>query len=245
MLSSLRHWSVRLLARAPALLPSSCALCGCAQSGVLCGSCRTAYFERTSVRCRQCAVPLAGQDNGFCGTCLQRHRAFDATIAASNYAPPVDQLVLSLKFGGRLDLAPLMADMLRDAALRRRDMPLPDLLAPVPLGPSRLAERGFNQALEIAKPLSRHLGVRLAPQLLVRQRETRAQSLLATDERDLNVRGAFIVAANSVDSLRGRHVGIVDDVMTTGETLDEVAATLKRFGAARVTNFVFARTLPN
>lgn len=234
-----------MLAHAPALLPSSCALCGCVQRETLCEDCRTQFFRKDAMRCRQCALPLAAGNHMQCGECLQRETAFDATVAATNYAAPVDQMVLALKFGGRLEMAPLMADMVRDAALRRQELPLPTVLAPVPLGPRRLVERGFNQALEIARPLSRSLGVTLAPRLLMRERDTQAQSLLHPDERNLNVRRAFMVSAEAIDIVRGAHVGVVDDVMTTGETLNEIAATLKRFGAARVTNFVFARTLPN
>ncbi|WP_286758400.1 phosphoribosyltransferase family protein, partial [Ralstonia sp. RL] len=188
-------------------------------------------------------LPAAG--GTLCGDCLRQAPAFDATIVAADYAPPVDQLVLALKFGNRLELAPLMARMLRDAALRAQKLPLPSLLTAVPLGSGRLAERGFNQALEIAKPLSRALGVALAARLTERQRETAAQALLHPDERMRNMRRAFIVSSHALERVRGAHVGVVDDVMTTGATLNELAATLKRFGAARVTNFVFARTLPD
>lgn len=151
--------------------------------------------------------------------------------------------MLNLKFGNRLPLAGLMAGMLADAA-GAASLALPEVLTAVPLGRVRLVERGFNQALEIAKPLARLLGLPLDRRLVARQRDTRAQSLLHPDERHANIRQAFIVPATGLDAVRGRHIGVVDDVMTTGETLNEVAATLKRFGAARVTNFVFARTLP-
>lgn len=179
-----------------------------------------------------------------CGDCLKQKPAFDATIVAADYAPPVDQLVLALKFGNRLELTPLMARMLRDALLQAQKLPLPALLTAVPLGSRRLVERGFNQALEIAKPLSRVVGIRLDARLIERQRETGAQSLLHPDERHSNMRRAFIVPSAAIDRIRGAHIGVVDDVLTTGATLNELADTLKRFGAARVTNFVFARTLP-
>ncbi|MEN3292101.1 MAG: hypothetical protein V7642_1354, partial [Burkholderiales bacterium] len=180
----------------------------------------------------------------ICGDCLKQPPAFDATIAAVDYAPPLDQLVLALKFGNRLALAPLFARMLRDAVLRSPGFALPMQLTAAPLGAQRLMERGFNQALEIAKPLSRALGVPLDAKLVVRMRDTQAQAMLHPDERRENIRNAFFVSAHAMDSVRGRHIGVVDDVITTGETLNELAATLKRFGAARVTNFVFARTLP-
>lgn len=184
----------------------------------------------------------AGTHDLVCGQCLRQPPAFDATVAACDYAAPHDRVALGLKFGGRLALAPVMAAVMRDAMLRHDRLALPELLATVPLGNARLADRGFNQALEIGRPLSRMLGIPLHKHLLLRQRETRAQSLLHPDERQKNVRGAFTVPAQSIDLIRGRHVGIVDDIMTTGDTLNEIAATLKRFGAVRVTNFIFART---
>ncbi len=189
---------------------------------------------------------MAASSASKCGNCLKQAPAFDATIVAADYAPPVDQLVLALKFGSRLALAPLFARMLRDALLQEhaQSVALPTQLIAVPLGAQRLAERGFNQALEIARPLSRALGIPLDAHLVARQRETTAQSLLHPNERHKNIRHAFTVAHDAIDRVRGRHIGVVDDVITTGETLNEMAATLKRFGAVRVTNFVFARTLP-
>ncbi len=212
----------------------------------LCIGCQHQFFSRHAHRCTRCATPLEDTATTTCGECLKQPPAFDATIAAVNYAPPVDQLVLALKFGGRLALAPMFARMLRDASLQARAQHamLPTCLTAVPLGSQRLVERGFNQALEIAKPLSRSLGIKLVPQLTARQRDTHAQAMLHPDERHKNIRNAFVVSHHAVDHIKGQHVGVVDDVITTGETLNELAATLKRYGAARVTNFVFARTLP-
>jgi ComF family protein len=222
------------------LLPSTCALCGGSCDGVVCAPCLDHFCLPVTNRCGRCANPLPG--GGTCGTCLSYPPSFDATITAVDYAPPLDHLVLQLKFGARLPLAPWFAHMLRDAVLARPGLPLPDMLCPVPLGPSRLVERGFNQALEIARPLAGVLGVALHPTLAVRQVDTRAQSGVSPHERAENIRGAFGV--DDPDLVAGRHVGIVDDVMTSGHTLEELAATFKRFGAARVTNLVFARTPP-
>ena len=261
---SLRHW-LRVL------VPSMCALCGGGCDDVVCAACREAYAGARRMRCGQCANPLAeipslprrreptlelpgtqanldprlrGDDvSGICGTCLRDPPAFDATVAAVDYAIPLDQLVLQLKFGARLALAPWCARQIRDAVLARPGLPLPDLLCPVPLGPGRLVERGFNQALEIARPLAAALGVACHPALALRTLDTPAQSGVAPSVRAQNVRGAFAVEAP--DLVEGRHVGLVDDVMTSGHTLGELAATFKRFGAVRVTNFVFARTPPH
>ena len=106
-----------------------------------------------------------------------------------------------------------------------------------------LIERGYNQALEVARPLARALGVPVVPQLLHRLRETAPQSGARPGDRRRNVRGAFGVA--STFDVRDRHVGVIDDVMSSGHTLAEIAAVLKRAGAARVTNIVFARTPPH
>lgn len=239
-----RHW----FGRAGSLLPGACALCAATGRHVLCSSCETRFFSSQVARCRCCALPLPAEARDpallLCGACLRDPPAFDATVVAADYAAPVDQLVLGLKFAGKLALAPLFADRLRDALLRSTvgDMPLPSCLTAVPLGGERLRTRGFNQALEIARPLSAALGVPVAARLLVRLRETTAQATLAPPERRLNLRGAFMLQPAMVGAVRGQHVGVVDDVMTTGATLDAVATVLKRFGASRVTNLVFART---
>lgn len=229
-------------ALAQALLPSCCALCGQACGRVVCVHCHT-QFVAERVRCARCANPLPAPA-AMCGACLADPPAFDATVVAADYAAPLDQLVLQLKFGSQLALAPWFAQLVRDAVLARPGFTLPDMLCPVPLGPHRLVERGFNQALEIARPLARSLGVPLQARLALREVDTLAQSGVAPGERRRNIRGAFAVSPEMVDTVAGRHVGIVDDVMTTGSTLDELASTLRQAGAARVTNLVFARTPP-
>ncbi|WP_036172916.1 ComF family protein [Massilia sp. 9096] len=246
-----RRWRAAASALLAHLLPSHCALCAMGCDGVVCAPCAAAYARPRARSCLRCANPLFGlaldgpaptPGLALCGACRDYPPEFDATIAAVDYAAPLDQLVLQLKFASRLALAPWFAQNLVEAVLARRGMPLPDLLCPVPLGPARLVERGFNQALEIARPLSKALGIELCPTLAARTTETQAQSGVAPSERASNIRGAF--AVTDPDRVAGRHVGVVDDVMTSGHTLRELAATFKRFGAARVTNLVFARTPP-
>jgi len=228
-----------------ALLPSCCALCGGHARAAVCADCEQAYVAPTP-RCPCCANPTGALDSTrHCGACLAQAPPFDATWAACDYAAPLDSLVLQLKFGAQLALAPWMARVLHGAisSIMHPAPVLPDVLCPVPLGPTRLIERGYNQALEVARPLARALGVPVVPQLLHRLRETAPQSGAAPGDRRRNVRGAFGVAGTF--DVRGRHVGVVDDVMSSGHTLAEIAAVLKQAGAARVTNIVFARTPPH
>ena len=154
------------------LLPSSCALCGAGCDGVVCPPCRAQYAGLPPASCTRCANPLRMVDelhaDTICNTCQAYPPAFDETVAAVEYAAPLDQLVLQLKFGARLALAPWFAQLLRDAVQARGSRALPDLLCPVPLGQARLVERGFNQSLEIARPLAASLGVALHPRLAER-----------------------------------------------------------------------------
>ena len=228
------------------LLPSCCALCAMGCEGAVCAACQAQFVAPRCARCRRCANPLAAADARWeCGACQSRQPAYDATLAAAEYGAPLDQLVLELKFGGVLALAPWFASMMGEAVGARDGFELPNILCPVPLGPGRLVERGFNQALEIARPLSRRLGIPLKAALAIRALDTAAQSSVAPEQRRRNIRNAFIVAPDALALVRGQHIGIVDDVMTSGATLHELAATFKRFGAARVSNFVFARTPPH
>ena len=152
-----------------ALLPSSCVLCGSLGEQAVCPACTQAHARDLHTRCPCCANPVGTADGARrCGACLAEPPAFDATVAACDYGAPVDRLVLQLKFGSRLALAPWMAGRLHQAVLAR-GQDLPALLCPVPLGPRRLVERGYNQALELARPLSAALGMPLAPRLLERR----------------------------------------------------------------------------
>lgn len=236
-----------LLSRIAGMMPGTCALCASTGAHTVCQACRTQFFAETTLRCHCCALPLTTIDgeSAHCLACRANPPAFDATVVATTYGAPIDQLVLKLKFGASLPLAPLFAELILEALLRKAapELPLPDCLTMVPLGQGRLRERGFNQSLEIARPLASALGVPLAPRMLARTRETVAQSRLSSLERQRNLRGAFTLLPQTVARVCGAHIGVVDDVMTTGQTLNEVATTLKFFGAARVTNFVFARTL--
>jgi ComF family protein len=227
-------------------LPNQCALCGNLSHKVLCAGCDEQYWNETRKRCSICALPLAvrGSFGGVknraqphCAKCIAEPPHFDATIALADYHAPLDTLALELKFHARLAAAEEFARQLQ-AAFEATDALAPDIVAPVPLSRLRLRTRGYNQAWSIGKPLARRLGAHADAMLLERIRHTAPQAKLDLDTRRRNVGDAFKVLGN----IRGKHVGIVDDVMTSGATLDALARTLKTAGARRVTNFVALRT---
>ena len=162
-------------------------------------------------------------------------------MCAVDYLFPWNRLVAALKFDAAIDLAPPLAALLT-AAIERRAAPPPQFVVPVPLAPGRLATRGYNQAWELGRRVARHLGIPARADLLQRLIETAPQAELTRAERLANLRAAFAVAAGHGSALAGRHVALVDDVMTTGATVTEATAALRRAGAARVDVWIFART---
>ena len=217
------------------LLAQDCILCQSACGDrLLCEACERELPASASA-CPRCA--LDGTGNVECGACLADPPHYDASCAAFTYAFPVDVLVQALKYRGQLALAGFFAHKLR----QRIDLAAGvDLIVPLPLHPARLAERGFNQAAEIAKALSRASGIRMDARVARRVRNTAPQADLPWRERAANMRRAF----SCEHDLAGLNVAVVDDVMTTGATLNEFARTLKQSGAARVQNWVVARTPP-
>ena len=190
----------------------------------------------TDAHCPVCALPtLSG---AVCGECLRQPPPFDHTQAAFSYNFPVDKLIQALKFSERLILVNYLADALAERADTK-----PDCLVALPLHPSRLRERGFNQSLLLARRISQRLDIPLLPDACERVRNTPPQSGLPWKERDKNMRQAF--ACKPGTDLQGRHVAIVDDVMTTGASIGELARALKQAGAAEVSAWVIARTLPH
>jgi len=219
--------------------PSLCAVCRSWGRGRVCATCLD-RFAAPVPRCRRCALPVLASLS-VCGTCLTSAPPFDAALAAFDYRPPWDRLVTAFKFHGALDLAAVFADAIVGVE-RTRAAPRPALLLPVPLGATRWRERGYNQAWELARRIARRLGVVAEAQLLLRLRETAHQLALPLAERAGNVHGAFAVEPRRRAELRGRHVAIVDDVMTTASTAGEIAGVLKQAGAATVEVWVLART---
>jgi len=164
-----------------------------------------------------------------CGRCLASPPHYDRTVALFAYRFPADALVHALKFRNELALAPFLSSLLKE----RIGQPV-DCIVPVPLSAQRLRERGYNQSVEIA----RHLGGKLEIGACVRERDAPPQAGLDREARRRNVRGAF----RCKRSFTGERIAVVDDVMTTGATLDELARTLKQAGAQRVVNWVICRT---
>jgi len=219
--------------------PSLCAVCHGWGRGRVCADCLD-RFAAPVPRCRRCALPLAAPV-AVCGTCLTTAPPFDAALAAVDYRPPWDRLVTAFKFHGALDLAAVFADAIVGAE-RRRAAARPALVLPVPLAAARGRERGYNQAWELARRVARRLDLVAEPDLLLRLRETAHQLALPLVERAGNVRGAFAVEPRRRAELRGRHVAVVDDVMTTASTAAEIAGVLKQAGVATVEIWVLART---
>ncbi len=230
-------WGNRLL---DSLFPTACRLCSAGISGKLplCTGCRD-DLPRLAPGCSQCARPLGDSvRDRRCGRCQRKPPAYDRATALYHYGPPLDYLVKRLKFCGDLGMGPLLAELMRQQ-LQGRAHALPGLLVPVPLHPDRQRERGYNQALELARPLGRALDIPVDNRLCRRTRPTAAQSLLGTTARRVNMRNAFAVNFATVTP----HVAIIDDVMTTGCTADELARVLKRAGASLVEVWVVARAV--
>jgi len=216
-------------------LPNHCGVCGSTAEQLLCAPCASTHLQ-IRPRCHHCGHRLPDAHATHCGACLSAPPLFDRTHAALDYQAPWDAAIAALKFGHRLPYAPLLAQVWsRQCAA---DLGPVDCLLPAPLSAQRLRERGFNQSLEIAHHIARQHSLPLDTVSLVKVRDTPPQVGLSRKERLKNVRGAF----SCVSPLHGKHVAVIDDVMTSGATLTEIANTLKKAGAARVTNIVIART---
>ena len=216
------------------LLPQQCVLCNAASpAGAICADCQVDLPVFDTPQCPQCALPTP--QGTLCGQCIQAPPAFDHSIAAWRYDWPVDRLIPAFKYGGQLHLTAPLAEALWHQA---SSAPRPDCLLPMPLHPTRQQERGFNQSRELAKRLRAQSGIALLPGATVaRTRLTPPQASLPHDERHRAIRGAFRVDG----AVGGKHIALVDDVMTTGASLNELSKALKAAGAARVDCWVVAR----
>ncbi len=217
--------------------PSRCVLCHqpAEESLALCEPCRRDLPRNTSA-CIRCALPLPAESLSVCGRCLAKPPPYHKARAPYLYQPPADHLIQTLKFQKRLAYARVIAELLVRDLIAGGD-PLPELIIPVPLHIKRLRQRGFNQSLEIARLLAKSLSIPIDHVSCIRSRATAMQSGLAAKARRANIRGAF----NLRRPVRAKHVAVVDDVMTTGNTVAELTNTLRKRGVATVEVWAFAR----
>jgi ComF family protein len=181
--------------------------------------------------CPQCGLSSNGQ---LCGSCISSPPDFDATNSVFLYDFPIDSMMVRYKYGEMLSICAFFGQMLSEKVATESV----DLIIPMPMHPARIKERGFNQALEIAKVFGKE---KLDYKSVIRQKLTPPQASLPLKERVKNIKGAFSANVNLTD----KRIAIVDDVMTTGASLNELAKTLKAAGASHVECWVIARTLPH
>ena len=219
------------------LFPPPCQGCGEPSDGTpFCAHCLPALL-RNAHPCRACALPLpAGAE--LCGQCLRKRPPQSRSLAPFLYAEPIDRLLTALKFRRDLAAGRALAGLVADAAMQAALFDGIDLAVAVPLHPDRLRQRGYNQALELLRGVLRRQAVGLSLSALARQRATTPQTGLDARARRRNLRGAFVARS---DLVRDRRVLLMDDVVTTGTTVGEAAATLLKAGAAEVRVLAVAR----
>lgn len=239
MFSPLFQRTVAMLARWPVLVqwPSQCRVCHGWPAHTVCEACISA-FAQPLLRCRTCALPLpAGVRQ--CGMCLKNPPPLDECLTAVAYAYPWSRLISDYKFRAEPGLVRSFATLLRAAPWVEPLLDAADLLLPLPLSDQRLKERGYNQALLLARSLE---PAKVAPHVLLRILHTPPQSTLARKERLLSLQHAFAVDPLHAKRVRGKRVVLVDDVMTTGASLHAAASVLRQAGASHITALVLART---
>jgi ComF family protein len=222
------------------LLPPRCVLCGLSSdSSCVCVACKSDLPWPGPI-CLICALPVGSGIDKCCGACIKDKPPFTRTVCPLRYEFPADRLVQAFKFKRQLAAGRILSQLLCEQVIAEQQ-PYPDMLIPVPLHGLRLAKRGFNQAYELASHAGKTLEIPLLASALRRHRNTKAQSGLSRKQRRKNVRGAFFWQGNRKP---GRHVALVDDVMTTATTVTECTHILKKAGAQRVDVWVAARAIP-
>jgi ComF family protein len=224
------------------LLPPTCVLCGdpSQQNIDLCAPCQH-DLPQLGASCARCALPLPATSSSdiICGECLRQPPPFDRILAIWRYQSPVDRLITMLKFNHQLVYARLLGELLAEQLQRYyQNHVLPECIIPVPLHKQRLRERGFNQALEIARPIAKQLRVAIDRKSCARTRATEAQTALPANQRRRNVKGAFAITG----TLRAKHVAVLDDVITTGHTVTELSHALRDHGVEHIDIWCCART---
>ncbi|MCL2789459.1 MAG: ComF family protein [Desulfobulbus sp.] len=226
------------------LFPPHCLGCGqrltTSRPPLLCPHCVTELAFLHSPLCSCCGLPFASGTDHLCGDCLAGLHVFDLARSLLQYRPPASDLILSLKFTGSLSgLATLRALLAHDGFLAAFGEP--DLLLPIPLHRGRLRARGFNQALVIARECLPQWRGKIEPDLLLRHRPAIPQALLSGKKRRGNLGNAFSLAQRS--RVVGAKILLVDDVYTTGTTVNECSRVLRKAGAERIEILTVARSL--
>lgn len=206
----------------------------------MCRDCRQRFIDPTPIRCPRCALP--NPTAGTCGACLETPPPFSHCSTLADYRFPWDQLIGRFKFRQQPELAQMLAGLLADAIAQQAGLPRPHCVLPVPLSPARLAERGYNQAWELARHLARRQGLPARADCLLRLRDTPHQVGLDRRARARNLHDAMWVPPEGRRGVAGCQLALVDDVMTTGVTATAATRALLDAGAAGVQVWVLART---
>lgn len=229
-LIKLKHWA----------LPHSCILCqAICQNRDICIPCVN-ELPYCQITCPQCGLTLLNQaEPRFCGKCLIKPPPFNHTIALCEYKAPLTHLIANLKFHKKLIYSRVLGEIMAESlAQYYQNKPLPASIIPVPLHKKRLQERGYNQALELARPIAKQLALPLLTHACIRNRVTQTQSSLSLEEREKNMKGAFSLTGEAV----GKHIAILDDVITTGNTVTEMSQLFKKAGIETITLWCLARS---
>lgn len=204
----------------------------------LCKPCEN-DLPKIGKHCETCALPLNSNTHEICGQCLKQKPHFDRIITPYYYQEPLVQIIKIFKFNQRPPLANLLANFLI-AELQHfyRTNPLPEIIIPVPLHPKRLWTRGYNQTVEIAKPIAKKFAIPLNHQVCTRIKNTPPQHQLKAKQRRNNLKNAFFIDK----SIQGSHIALVDDIVTTGSTVNEISKLLKKYGCKHISVWCCART---
>ncbi len=245
---SLRHYIGKTMAR---LLPSHCLFClekihephgEEDEKSEVCHYCSEQLIHNSRA-CQRCALPLKGSEPHICGNCLSHKYYFEQVYSPFIYTDEIRYLIRQLKYHNKIHYARTLAGLFIQQSKNLEDFRLPQQLIPMPMHQHRLRQRGYNQALELTRSLSRHFHIPIDYQSLIRYRSTGLQAGLNARERQKNVRNAFKIttSAHKFRLSHVKHIALVDDVMTTGSTLNEAARILKQAGIQRVDGWIMAR----
>ena len=188
--------------------------------------------------CKGCATPLLGEDI-FCGICIKIPYGLSEICALFEYRQPIKYFISSLKFNHKLIYAKFFSKCFIESISKSKQVDLPQAIIPMPLHNKRIQHRGFNQAIEISRPIAKYFNIPLLRRCIIRTRHVLPQSDLSKKQRILSVKNIFSVA----ESKDYKHVAIVDDVMTTGSSVRSLIGTLKKSGIERIDLWVVARAV--